>query len=277
MAWRTAIGKAAIRLARWCNATRQSLQTAEISYGAVGMRDAVRSGWYRDETRELFAGFPISPSDIVADIGCGGGGNSLFCAKFAAHLIAVDVDPKAVASLERRLRANSAATYRVAVSDGNPLPIESATVDKVICTEVLEHVDDVKQFFGELARIGKRGAQYLLSVPDALSEKILMRVSPPSSYAKPNHIRVIERDEFAKLADDAGLVVQKRAYYGFYWSVWNALVWQTGVDFDRGNHPALDHWALAWSAVLDLPQGDVCKAALDDNLPKSQVIIAYKK
>jgi hypothetical protein len=114
-------------------------------------------------------------------------------------------------------------------------------------------------------------------VPDALCETVLKRVSPPSSYAKPNHIRIIEREEFERLATAAGLVVQKRSFYGFYWSVWNAIVWQCNVDFDHGRHPALDHWARAWSTVLDLPQGDVCKAALDDNMPKSQVIIAYKK
>jgi len=267
-----------IPLARWAwRLLNRSLPPDAVDYGAVGLRDAIRSGWYRNETRELFSGFPIAPADIVADIGCGGGGNSLFCARFAAHLIAVDINPDAVAALDRRLRAESKATYRAAVSDGHPLPIESESVDKVICTEVLEHVDDVNQFVSELARIGKRGALYLLSVPDPLSETILKRVSPMESYMKPNHIRVIERDEFAKLADDAGLVVQKRAYYGFYWSVWNALVWQCGVEFDRGRHPVLDHWARTWSAVLDLPQGDVCKAALDDNLPKSQVIIACKK
>jgi hypothetical protein len=33
---------------------------------------------------------------------------------------------------------------------------------------------------------------------------------------------------------------------------------------------------MSWNAVLDLPQGDVCKAALDDALAKSQVIIARK-
>ena len=278
MTLRKEIGRAAFKLARWCYPNKYvSIDSNQISYSEVGQRDDIHSGWCRNDSKELFVGFPILPSDVVADIGCGTGGKSLFCARFAAHIVSVDIDSTAIAALEERLRTNSAATYRVAVSDGNPLPIESQTIDKVICTEVLEHVDDPKQFLAELVRIGKTGALYLLSVPDALSETVLMRVSPPSSYMKPNHIRVIERDEFARLAAEAGLVVQKRAYCSFYWSVWNALFWQCSVDFDSGRHPALDHWARAWNEVLDLPQGDVCKAALDDAMPKSQVIIAYKK
>lgn len=280
MALRHRLSRAAARIARWCDPGLQFIaadpHTSRIKYGEVGLRDARRSGWYNNDARELFTGFAIQASDVVADIGCGGGGNSLFCAKFARRLIAVDIDERAVSALERRLRENRVEDFRVAVSDGNPLPIESETADKVICTEVLEHVDDPKQFIGELVRIGKPGAMYLLSVPDTLSEAVLKRVSPPSSYEKPNHIRVFEREGFARLAAEAGLVVEKRAYYGFYWTVWNALVWQTGVDFDHGSHPALDHWAMSWNAVLDLPQGDVCKAALDDALAKSQVIIARK-
>ena len=191
------IGKAAIRLARRCLPTMQisvvDRQAGRNTYSDVGLRDAVRSGQFCNATGELFPGFPILSSDVVVDVGCGGGGNSFFCARFAAELIAVDIDPRAVATLAERLRAANIARYRVEVSDGNPLPIESQIADKVICTEVLEHVDDVKQFLRELVRIGKPGAQYLLSVPDPLSEIILMRVSPPSSYAKPNHIRIIER------------------------------------------------------------------------------------
>jgi SAM-dependent methyltransferase len=280
MTLRKEIGRAAFKLAQWGYPEKFASwvpDADQISYGEVGYRDAKRSGWYRSETQELLAGFPILPSDAVADIGCGSGGNSLFCAKFAASVIAVDIDPGAVASLETRFRNSSVAACRAVVSDGNPLPIESGAMDKVICTEVLEHVDDPRQFLTELVRIGKAGALYLLSVPDSLSETVLKRVSPPASYIKPNHIRIIERNEFGRLASDAGLVVQKRLYYSFYWSVWNALVWQCGIDFDRGRHPALDHWAHAWNAVLDLPHGDVCKSALDDAMPKSQVIIAYKK
>ena len=39
----------------------------------LGLRDAVLSGWFNQETDELFSGFPISAEDTVLDVGCGPG------------------------------------------------------------------------------------------------------------------------------------------------------------------------------------------------------------
>jgi hypothetical protein len=53
-------------------------------------------------------------------------------------------------------------------------------------------------------------------------------------------------------------------------------VWKCNIDFDHGHHPALDYWTHAWNAVLDLPEGQACKNALDEAMPKSQIIVARK-
>jgi len=263
-----------LRFTRWSNPT---LELDPIRYGDVALRDACRAGWYRTEKRELFDGFPILPSDTVIDVGCGNGEHAAFYAPFAARMILVDMDPKKVAATEQRLRSRGATNWRTILSDSNPLPIDAATADKIVCTEVLEHVPDPAQFMRELVRIGKPGALYLISVPDPLSEQVSKRVAPPECFREPNHIRVIGRDEFERMLTDAGLQVQKHAFYGFYWAIWHALVWKCNIDFDHGRHPALDHWTRAWNAVLDLPEGQQCKDALDDAMPKSQIIIARKQ
>ncbi|MGV8495600.1 class I SAM-dependent methyltransferase, partial [Pseudomonas aeruginosa] len=51
----------------------------------LGLRDAVLSGWFNQETDELFSGFPISAEDTVLDVGCGDGGNVHFCAMRGAR------------------------------------------------------------------------------------------------------------------------------------------------------------------------------------------------
>jgi 2-polyprenyl-3-methyl-5-hydroxy-6-metoxy-1,4-benzoquinol methylase len=235
---RKKVAKLALRLAQWC-------EPDTVDYHEVGLTDACRAGWFRIETRELLDGFSIAPSDTVIDVGCGDGGMGAFAAKFAALLIAVDNDPKKIAAVEQRLLAAGVKNYRTIVSDGNPLPIEAATGDKIVCTEVLEHVDDPVQFMDELVRIGKPGALYLLSVPDALSEQVLKRVSPAVCFEKPNHVRIIGREEFAQIATQAGLQIQKHVFYSFYWAVWHVLVWRCNIAYERGRHPALDHWARA--------------------------------
>ena len=177
--------KLALRFARWSMPT---LAVEGTPSREVGLRDALCGGWFRAETRELFDGFPIAPSDTVIDVGCGEGGHTGFCANFAAQIIAVDVDPNKVAATEQRLRSAGAANFKSVLSDGNPLPVHTAIADKIICTEVLEHVDDPAHFLREFVRIGKPGALYLLSVPDALSEQVLKRFAPPECFEKPNHI-----------------------------------------------------------------------------------------
>jgi 2-polyprenyl-3-methyl-5-hydroxy-6-metoxy-1,4-benzoquinol methylase len=274
MSVRKEAARLALRVARWCN---PEPDVDPVSYGDVALRDACRGGWFRADTRELFEGFPIAPSDTLVDVGCGAGENAAFCAAFAARMILVDVDPKKIEATEQRLRSRGATNWQIILSNGNPLPIDAATADKVVCTEVLEHVPDTTQFMRELARIGKPGALYLISVPDALSEQVAKRVAPPEVFREPNHIRVIGRDELERLATDAGLRVQKHAFYGFYWAIWHTLVWKCDIDFDHGRHPALDHWTRAWNAVLDLPEGQQCKNALDEAMPKSQIIVARKQ
>ncbi|WP_426700840.1 class I SAM-dependent methyltransferase [Rhodanobacter sp. Col0626] len=242
----------------------------------VGLHDAVLSGWFQNDSNEVFRGIPIGPGDTVVDVGCGDGGASLFCARRGAHVTVVDIDPQVIAAMAARLAEISPQAYATHISDGNPLPLADAVATRVLCTEVLEHVDDPDQLLGELVRIGKPGALYLLSVPDSLQENLQKHVAPPSYFQKPNHVRIIERPQFADMVTRAGLVIEEHTQYGFFWSIWWALFWACKVDLDKPSHPALDHWTEAWRAVLALPQGAQLKQQLDEFMPKSQIIVARK-
>ena len=125
----------------------------------VGLKDAVLSGWFLNDTNEIFRGVPISEEDVVVDVGCGDGGNAAFCLRRGAQLILIDTDKEAIAAATATLRTIRPDNVTAYVSDANPLPLEDATATRVICTEVLEHVDDPAQVLRELVRIGKPGAQ----------------------------------------------------------------------------------------------------------------------
>jgi SAM-dependent methyltransferase len=242
----------------------------------LGLFDAVLSGWYLNDTNEVFRGIPISADDVVVDVGCGDGGSSLFCAKRGAKVIAIDIDPQTIAGIRVRLEGQAPGGFEAHVSDANPLPLADGVATRVLCTEVLEHVDDPDQVLRELYRIGKPGARYLLTAPDALQEHLQERVAPPVYFQKPNHIRIIERNEFIAMAERAGLIVENSAYYGFFWSIWWALFWSCKVDLGNPDHPVLNHWTEAWRALLSTPEGKEVKQKLDAFLPKSQVLIARK-
>ena len=84
----------------------------------------------------------------------------------------------------------------------------------------LEHVDDPAVVLTELARIGAPGAVYLITVPDALQETMQKEVADESYFRHPNHIRIIEREEFAELVSAAGPPRCSQEGYGFFWSIW---------------------------------------------------------
>lgn len=130
----------------------------------LGLHDAVLSGWFNQQTDELFTGFPVSPGDTLLDVGCGDGGNVHFCAMRGAKIIIADIDAAKVEATRQRLSDTPAREVECHVTDCNPLPIADATATRVVSTEVIEHVDDPAQFLAELVRVGQPGALYLLKI-----------------------------------------------------------------------------------------------------------------
>ena len=253
-----------------------------------GLVDAVQSGWYLGETNELFKGFAISAEDSVLDVGCGAGGATLFSANRGAHVVFTDVVAEKIESLKARVALTPARKFEGFVSDSIPLPVAAASMSRVISMEVLEHVEDPAAFLRELVRVGQLGALYLLAVPDPVGEHIQKGFAPGYYFERPNHIHIFEREEFGRLVTDAGLEIVRRDSFGFFWTFWMFLYWsvakQAGGEMEGTSHdvvqppypPILNDWAKLWHQIIKMPEAAPMKQALDQLLPKSQVIIARK-
>jgi acetyltransferase-like isoleucine patch superfamily enzyme len=163
------------------------------------------------------------------------------------------------------------------LSDAHRLPLADGTASRIVCAEVLEHVEDPAAVMAELFRVGRPGARYLMTVPGTAQEMLQKRLAHPSYFEKPNHVRIFDPQSFAALVRDAGLRIDHTSSQGFFWSIWMALFWQTGVPLSNAaSHPCLDLWARTWAEVLKGSQAAHVKAVLDEFLPKSQVIVASK-
>jgi SAM-dependent methyltransferase len=267
-------------LKNWANPPAQASVVAPVAIEPpnpwTGLKDAVMRGWFNQATGELFTGFAVGPGDVVADIGCGGGGNARFCATRGAKLLLADINPDCVAGAAAKIAAlPDHAPFETFVTDSDPLPIADEAATRVICTEVIEHVDSPARLLAELVRIGKPGARYLITCPAPEAEAIQARIAPPSYFKKPNHLRIIPCEDLARWAEEAGLVIEAQHTYGFYSVMWWTLFWACDIPVGA-SHPVLDHWTRCWHGLLDLPDGAKTKHALDDLLPKSQMIIATK-
>lgn len=254
----------------------------------VGLRDAVLDGWFLNDTGELLKGFAISADDTLLDVGCGEGAATLFAVRQGASVIFTDSEHDKVRDLAREVEARSTRPNLGLVSNSLPLPLADGCASKVVCMEVLEHVDEPEPFMAELARMGRPGALYLFSVPAPVGEHLQKGIAPPGYYQAPNHVQIFTPERFAGMVEDAGLVIEHRQATGFFWVMGMIFFWasEKAAGKDPGGavrdriHPPFPHlmggWARTWEEMLDRPDGLAIKQVLDQFMPKSQVIIARK-
>jgi SAM-dependent methyltransferase len=100
--------------------------------------------WLRGQARELAGG----PKVRILDVGCGVKPYYPFFADVAEEYVGVDVVENPHAELLGPVEA---------------LPVEDASFDVVLCTQVLEHCDDPAQAIRELHRVTRPGGRVLAS------------------------------------------------------------------------------------------------------------------
>lgn len=244
----------------------------------VALADARRDGWFQIETAELFTGFPISTEDRVLDIGSGEGGYARFCARLSADVCCIDIDSTRLQKASEQARIESIGNVEAICARADRLPLADASVTRIVCTEVLEHITDPLAALKEAHRVGTDDALYLLTVPDARSEEFQKQVAKPSYFQAPNHIRILTREQFAQLVDDAGFDIIRHTSFGFYQSMWLTFFWLSNVeDINDRSHPLLRSWDKTWALFCDTPQAETARRALDAIMPRTQLILARKK
>ena len=251
-----------------------------------GLIDILKRGWYKSDTGELCAGFKVTADDIVLDVGCGDGGATLFCARQGAHIVFSDVNATKIKALKKIANETKARKVEGFVSDTTPLPLPDEYATKILSMEMLEHTTNPEKILAELVRVGKPGAQYLITVPDSRSEMLQKPFANPIYFAEPNHIQIFNKKSFVRMVKNSGLKVERYDTWGFYWTVFMSLFWivqqqecYKGVIMEHNQppyHPVLQSWANTWAGLLDLNGSEKLLKSFDKYLPKAQVIIARK-
>jgi 2-polyprenyl-6-hydroxyphenyl methylase/3-demethylubiquinone-9 3-methyltransferase len=88
----------------------------------------------------------------VLDLGCGGGFMSEALALRGANVVGIDPAEKAIAIAQRHATHHDL-SIRYLVGTGERLPVADASLDYVVCVDVLEHVADLGQVINEVRRV----------------------------------------------------------------------------------------------------------------------------
>jgi len=225
----------------------------------------------------------LKPGMRVLDLGAGFGRHAFETARRGANVVATDLaademrstlNTFAAMAIDNELPAEVSTSCLQA--DGLNMPFADGSFDRIIASEVLEHVPDDLGAMAELFRLLKTGGRLAATVPAAIPEQICWWLN--DAYHAPKvaggHVRIYHQPELrTKLASvgfEPGPSHRAHALHSPYW--W--LKCAVGIDND-------DHWLvkaylrfLTWDIVEQPTLSRTADRVLNPILGKSLVIYA---
>ena len=245
-----------------------------------------------------FERLDVQPGHRVLDLGCGGGRHSYEAMRRGATVVALDADVDVVLELQRLVRLMSAegefdglfpdrepADSRRANgppggglhADALALPFPDASFDRVIASEVLEHIWADERAILELHRILRPGGRLAVTVPTRFPERVCWALDDDYHSELGGHIRIYRQRDLEEKLARGGLVVRgshhAHALHSPYWWLRCAV----GVRRAEGSWPVERYKDfLTWQIVEQPRWVEQVDRALNPLLGKSLVVYTEK-
>ena len=210
----------------------------------------------------------LKPGDKILDLGCGFGRHAFEAARRGAYVVALDAGEDEVNGVLNTFAAMveagelPQATTKVGVVQGDALnlPFPDNTFDRVICSEVLEHIPNDQGAMAELTRVLRPGGTMAITIPRWGPELINWALSDEYHMTPGGHVRIYRRRVAQGRLEKTGLKVTGHHYaHGLHSPYW-WLKCLVGTKNDT-------HWAV--KAYHRLLVWDIMKGpALTRNLEK---------
>ena len=210
-----------------------------------------------------FQHFPLQAGDRVLDLGCGEGRHviSVYLEQ-AVDAVGVDLSLRDLATTRDKFHEfveKTAQDRSFILSSANALclPFADNSCDKVICSEVLEHIPDYQGALREIQRVLKPGGLFCASVPRSWPERICWAFSEEYHLVPGGHIRIFDGGELRDDIEELGMRQYHRhwahaLHVPFWWL--KCLFWKTQdsnwlirqyhrlLVWDLMEHPPLTRW-----------------------------------
>ena len=225
----------------------------------------------------------VRSGDTMLDMGAGGGRHAFEAVRRGARVVAFDL------GLDD-LRQAAATLYAMEIEEkpagigmciqGNALqlPFADGSFDRIICSEVMEHIPDDRGAARELARVLRPGGTIAVTVPSFFPEKINWALD--SDYHAPaspgGHVRIYRKPAIEERLRTAGLTVtgSHRAHglHSPYW--W--LKCAVGVNNANNSLVKKYHELLVWDLMKRPRATQIPEKILAPIIGKSIVIYGRK-
>jgi ubiquinone/menaquinone biosynthesis C-methylase UbiE len=159
-----------------------------------------------------FSKMRLTENERLLDLGCGEGRHAI-SAYITNNLNAVGID-LSVADLkitQERFEQfvepdNNDKSLVITAANGEHLPFEDETFNKVICSEVLEHIPNYEAVLKEISRVLKTGGVAAISVPRYFPEWVCWQISDAYHAMEGGHIRIFDAHQLRKDIESTGFI-----------------------------------------------------------------------
>jgi SAM-dependent methyltransferase len=193
-----------------------------------------------------FRRLPLEKGDFVLDAGCGEGRHIFECFRHDCSILGMDLSRESLLKARYVLggmKARHEAKGRVLLLRGDALrfPFPGGTFDKIICAEVIEHVDDDRRGIAELGRILKPGGKIAVTVPTRFTEHLYDFLSREYFRTPGGHVRKVIPHQLARSMEDNGLRVYAVGFAHAFHSPYWMLRCLSGLHREKATIPRIYH------------------------------------
>lgn len=227
----------------------------------------------------------LRPGDLLLDLGCGYGRHAFEAFRRGARVVACDMSaPELGDVLELfagMVESGEAAPDNAGVAvngDATRLPFPEATFDRIIASEVMEHIPDDLAALDELVRVLRPGGVLAVTIPAWLPEKVCWALSDEyhAPFVEGGHVRIYTEAEMREKMRGAGLepgaAHHAHALHTPYWWL-KCAVGPTNDDFPLVK---LYNRLLVWDIEKRPAVTRITEQMLNPVLGKSLVVYATK-
>lgn len=226
-----------------------------------------------------FKRLDVRSGDVLLDLGCGNGRHTYEALRRGAEVVSLDLDPEPLAKVGSMVAAMKLegelppdAHWIGIVGNALSLPFPDNTFDRVIASEILEHIESDEAAMNEMARVMQPEARAAVSVPRFWPETICWALSEEYRTNPGGHVRIYRFSQLVGRLRRAGLKLQggghAHALHAPYW--WLRCLF--GVEDERAFLPRMYHGFLVWEMVNGGRATRALERTLDPVLGKSLVL-----
>ncbi len=159
-----------------------------------------------------FETLKLSDSDRILDLGCGEGRHAISAYMVNdVESVGIDLSLGDLETTRERFQEfvepeNTSKSLVISVASAESLPFADESFDKIICSEVLEHIHSYQQVIVEINRVLKTGGIAAISVPRFFPEWICWRLSDAYHEVEGGHVRIFRANELRNDMEATGFI-----------------------------------------------------------------------